>query len=297
MAFLVAASLQLRPLRSGFGQHLVSGRSERSDHLFMQGLQDFEANTPTVTDMGEHGNAILSTVFAGMVQLKRHTTINDKKRVNDNKRSVVPGSRVVQIALVPAAALVTPQEAASGRGTEQPLIHPERGFQSWWVMRAPYLNRWVDPSVKMPVCDLSDVDHIIPRGREIRVVYRVAAHHGLKKDKLFSSLYSTNTIIRSIINPKKAITTELNKYQFYLFLPVLPERISGVNGLVIQIYNFEKKITGKNTLKYWILYLSWQQARYLYELKNKILYKSSIWYYTDILRYYICSCNSPDKKV
>ncbi|PYH95071.1 hypothetical protein BO71DRAFT_474583 [Aspergillus ellipticus CBS 707.79] len=104
---------------------------------------------------------------------------------------------------------------------------------------------------------------------------RVAAHHGLKKVSskanrkgfpAFCSILNNN-----IINLKKAITTELNKYQFYLLLPVLPECISGVNSLVIQIYSFEEKITGENALKYWILYLDWQQARYLYKL-NKILY-------------------------
>ncbi|PYH95900.1 hypothetical protein BO71DRAFT_408163 [Aspergillus ellipticus CBS 707.79] len=73
---------------------------------------------------------------------------------------------------------------------------------------------------------------------------RVAAHHGLKKVK------------------------DLPLYLFYLSI----YQILTV-WYKIQIYSFKKKITGENILKYWVLYLSWRQARYLYKL-NKILYLS-----------------------
>ncbi|PYH99437.1 hypothetical protein BO71DRAFT_405359 [Aspergillus ellipticus CBS 707.79] len=115
------------------------------------------------------------------------------------------------------------------------------------------------------------------------------------------------TIIRPTINPKEAITTELNKS-----LPVLPERISGVNGLVCDIAvnrmqmcvenlskvntGFEEKITGKNALKHWVLYLSWRQARYLYELKNKILYELLIWCYTDVCKMLQDAISAPKYK-
>ncbi|BCS01103.1 uncharacterized protein AKAW2_51444S [Aspergillus luchuensis] len=44
-------------------------------------------------------------------------------------------------------------------------------------------------------------------------------------------------------------------------------------------YWFRGEGAGENALKHWVLYLGWQQARYLHEPKNKISHESPIWRY------------------